>query len=79
LNSFGIRDDAIAIDCHGEWVSMGKGPSTQDLFDRFAAATPLGRLAESRVITGAAYFLASDDSSYCTGSELVVDSGWTAQ
>ena len=49
------------------------------LIDQIAAATPNGRLAEPAEIAGAAYFLASDDSSYCTGSELVIDGGWTAR
>ncbi len=60
------------------WVSMGLAAKAQDLIDQVAAATPNGRLAEPVEIAGAAYFLASDDSSYCTGSELVIDGGWTA-
>jgi len=61
------------------WVRMGLAANAQDLIDQVAAATPNGRLAEPAEIAGAAYFLASDDSSYCTGSELVIDGGWTAR
>ena len=61
------------------WVAAGLAAKAQDLIDQIAAATPNGRLAEPAEIAGAAYFLASDDSSYCTGSELVIDGGWTAR
>lgn len=62
-----------------KWVARGFAEKAQDLIDGIAAATPIGRLAECAEIAGAAFFLASDDSSYCTGSELVIDGGWTAQ
>jgi NAD(P)-dependent dehydrogenase (short-subunit alcohol dehydrogenase family) len=61
------------------WVDQGLFKSTQEIVDRLAVATPNGRLAEPAEVAGVAYFLASDDSSYMTGSELVVDGGWTAQ
>jgi NAD(P)-dependent dehydrogenase (short-subunit alcohol dehydrogenase family) len=39
------------------------------------ATTPLGRLADPAEVAGAALFLASDDSSFVTGSEVCVDGG----
>jgi NAD(P)-dependent dehydrogenase (short-subunit alcohol dehydrogenase family) len=40
---------------------------------------PLGRLGTAEDIAYGALFLASDESSFMTGSELVMDGGVTAQ
>lgn len=39
---------------------------------------PIGRLGEPEEVAKAILFLASDDSSFITGSELVIDGGYTA-
>ena len=61
------------------WVDKGFAAKPQDLVDMVAAQTPMGRLAEPRELASGAFFLASEDSAYMTGAELVMDGGWTAQ
>lgn len=45
----------------------------------FEEGIPLGRIAHPREIAAVALFLASDESSYITGTEIIADGGFTAQ
>lgn len=45
----------------------------------FGKAIPLGRVGTSEEVSNLVLFLASDESSYSTGSEFVIDGGITAQ
>jgi NAD(P)-dependent dehydrogenase (short-subunit alcohol dehydrogenase family) len=52
---------------------------TDQLRKEFQAGIPLGRIAHPREIAFAALFLASEESAFMTGAELVIDGGFTAQ
>ncbi len=74
----GITVNAI---CPGPFLTpMNEPIADTEVGKKFiVGATALERWGELREIQGVAIFLASDASSYVTGSMLVVDGGWTAR
>ncbi|SPY16017.1 SDR family NAD(P)-dependent oxidoreductase [Paenibacillus polymyxa] len=53
--------------------------TSKEMLTHLIQATPLQRLGRPDDVANAALFLASDESSYITGSELVIDGGFSAQ
>lgn len=52
---------------------------TNELNDEIVAVTPMGRMGQPDEIAKGCLFLASDESSFVTGAELVIDGGYLAQ
>ncbi len=48
-------------------------------YERMISRIPMGRYGEPEEIANGVLYLASDESRWVTGSELVLDGGWTAQ
>ena len=55
------------------------GRSDPERYKTTVSRIPLGRYGQPEDVAYGVLFLASDESSFMTGSELVIDGGWTAQ
>jgi 3alpha(or 20beta)-hydroxysteroid dehydrogenase len=77
LGPLGIRVNSLHPG--GVKTAMSQGPAF-DGFDQdaFYARFPIPRIAQPEEIAGAAAFLASDDSSFATGSQFFIDGGQLA-
>jgi 3alpha(or 20beta)-hydroxysteroid dehydrogenase len=75
LGHLGIRVNSVHPG--GVWTPMiGDVPAEQ--FDMGHQHLPLQRASRPEEIATMVCFLASDEASYCTGAEFVVDGGWLA-
>lgn len=74
---FAMKGGNVRVNCIAPGYTMTDILKTvpQDLLDKFATMTMLGRLGQPIEIANAALFLASDESSYITGQTLQVDGG----
>lgn len=71
----GIRVNAISP---GPFPAPAVQQAHPAFIRRLAEKVPLGRVGKPEELGGAVVFLASDAASFVTGSNLVVDGGWTA-
>jgi len=75
LKGTGIRVNVVSpgpIDTPG---TRALGGGTTAVLDQFASQVPLGRVGQASEIAKAAVFLASEDSSFVSGFDLLVDGG----
>ncbi|MCS5497842.1 SDR family oxidoreductase [Cnuibacter physcomitrellae] len=75
----GIRVNAILPGTIMTPMNLEKARQTPGYLEEMAAMHPLGILGEPDDVAHAMLFLASDESRFTTGSELVIDGGYTAQ
>jgi 3alpha(or 20beta)-hydroxysteroid dehydrogenase len=78
LGDRGIRVNSVhpgMVDCTHE---RGMHPLAMARIQKAVERQPIKRMAKVEEIANAVLFFASDESSYCTGSELLVDGGHLA-
>jgi NAD(P)-dependent dehydrogenase (short-subunit alcohol dehydrogenase family) len=87
-NNYGIRVNSVhpgvihtpLLDAGlAEQAQKGLVPSAQEATAMYTSLHPIGRLGKPIDVALAVLYLASSASDFCTGSELVVDGGFTAQ
>jgi 3(or 17)beta-hydroxysteroid dehydrogenase len=59
--------------------ALASSPDGQAMYDYLVSLHPIGHLGEADDIAYGVLYLASEESKFVTGSELVIDGGYTAQ
>jgi len=73
----GIRVNAILPGVIDTEMVHSSGTTSQELLERNSSRILLGRLGVPQDVGALVVFLASERSSYITGTDLLVDGGWT--
>ncbi|MBL8928153.1 MAG: glucose 1-dehydrogenase [Pseudonocardia sp.] len=74
----GVRINAVSPGPSDTGMSLRSGETPQDRAARLDAVLPIGRVGDLDELAGAVLWLASDESSFTVGHDLVVDGGATA-
>lgn len=56
---------------------VGSAENPQEAKKQFIARQPMGRIGSPEEIANVVVLLASDESAFMTGSEIIIDGGWT--
>ncbi|MBE0596638.1 MAG: glucose 1-dehydrogenase [Desulfuromonadales bacterium] len=59
-------------------IQKGSLTDNPEQYQAIKASVPLGRMGSPLDVANCVVFLASDEASYVTGTELVVDGGWSS-
>ncbi len=78
LAQFGVRVNSLHPGQIDTDMNTRQRERTPELIDKLIRGIPLGRIGTPEEVADAIVYLASDESVYTTGSELVVDGGVTA-
>lgn len=76
LGALGIRVNSVHPGVI-ETPMVSEGDAVEQI-KQFAAQIPMQRMAQAEEVTNMVLFLSSDEASYSTGSEFVIDGGMTA-
>ncbi|MGR6616814.1 SDR family NAD(P)-dependent oxidoreductase [Pseudomonas rhodesiae] len=79
LKGTGIRVNVISpgpISTPGLDLALSGTGQKDAIIDDMTGQVPLGRIGQAQEVAAAALFLASDESSFMTGSEMFVDGGF---
>jgi 3(or 17)beta-hydroxysteroid dehydrogenase len=74
----GVIDTPMLTETLPEWTAVGFGETDEETMETVLAMHPIGRIGQAMDVAKGILFLASDDSSFMTGSALVIDGGFTA-